>query len=167
MKSEDFAAELHRAEFNRQPINDAPNFELALHRKKPTGSDQTEFELQIPGYARVSVPRDAEHWTVDERRVSNVKEIAFPPMQPKDKAKTVWYLSIGIGGRIRRTVVIPGEPTFIPSTYPSEISFPPGSISIRELPADSSSATAKCVIVVSAAAYASSSESGRAQGRSV
>lgn len=101
MKTEPFAAELHRAEFQLEPVS-AGEYQLALHTGKPTGSDQTEQEVTLPGYARIAAARDAATWEVAGHSVSNAAALRFPTVTG-GKASAKW-LTLGIAGQIRRLI---------------------------------------------------------------
>lgn len=127
MKTDDFAAELHRAEFHRQALSAATAFDLALHSAKPAGKDQTEHEIRLAGYGRISIPRDSDHWAIDGHAARNSGLIRFPTIRAGTATAT--WLSIGIGGQIRRLVSIK-EPIELAANRRAE--FEPGKIEIND-----------------------------------
>lgn len=129
MQTNLFAAEQNRIEFNRAPPNSEPAYELALHSEKPETEYQASNEILLTGYARVSVPRDADHWRVKEKTVSNAALIRFPTITA-GRSVAAW-LSIGIGGRIRRMLPLK-EPVTLAQNR--RIEFEVGEISIETTP---------------------------------
>jgi hypothetical protein len=127
MKSDALVGELNRAEFTRQPLNSATAFSLALHTQQPDGEAQTRHEIALPGYARATVNRDADHWQIGPRHVSNARRIEFPTITG-GKATATW-LSIGIDGQIRRTMKL-DEPIKLAANR--RIEFAAGQIHIEE-----------------------------------
>lgn len=127
MKTDTFAAECHRAEFHLAGLDDAGHHDLALHTSKPAGEAQTDKEVALAGYARVRVPRRAGEWDVDGRKVSNANLVRFPTITA-GKATAQW-LSLGIGGRIRRLVEL-AEPIRLAANR--RVEFQPGEIVIVE-----------------------------------
>jgi hypothetical protein len=128
MKTETFAAELHRAEFQRDAINAAPAFQVALHTRRPEGDGQDEAEISLAGYARASAPRDAQTWTVEGRVARNAVLIRFPTIVSTRKQTARW-LSLGLGGRIRRLAELK-EP--IPMGLNRRVEIEPGMLEFEE-----------------------------------
>ena len=127
MKTDALAAELARAEFQRAAVNQAPAYQLALHTRRPESDDQSEAEISLRGYTRVAAPRDAATWTVEGRGASNAVLIRFPTITA-GRGQVTW-LSLGIGGRIRRLVAL-REPVALAMNR--RVEFEPGAIQIEE-----------------------------------
>lgn len=127
MKTDSLVAELARAEFQRAGVNPAPAYQLALHTRRPESEDQAEAEITLRGYTRVAAPRDAATWTVEGRATRNAVLIRFPTVTA-GRAKATW-LSLGIGGRIRRLVELT-EPVSL--ALNRRVEFEPGAIRIEE-----------------------------------
>lgn len=129
MKSETLIAEHNRAEFWREPISAAPTFQLALHSQKPEGLDQSEHELVLPGYGRVSVDRSRDAWTLEGASARNAKLVRFGTIL--SGRATVTWLSLGIGGQIRRLVKLESD---VQLGANRRIEFDAGEIEIEDLP---------------------------------
>lgn len=100
MKSRECSTQLNRLEFHGKPLPVNPNFTLALHYKKPEGGNQSSHELSdVPGYMRLLVPRDAEHWLVEGPKVINAKSLVFQRMWPQKKT-IITHTSLGVDGLI-------------------------------------------------------------------
>lgn len=127
MKTDSFCVEQNRVEFHRGVVTVAPSFDLALHTAKPENDDQRSKEVDLSGYARIAVMRDTNNWIVRGRKVTNALLVKFPTVT-KGKAKVKW-LSIGIGGKIRRLVELDTDIELKPNT---RIEFEPGEIEIEE-----------------------------------
>lgn len=127
MKTDSFCTEQNRVEFHRSAVTVTPTFDIALHTAKPEGDDQRSKEVDLAGYARVTVMRDTNNWIVRGRKVTNALLIKFPTVT-KGKAKAKW-LSIGISGKIRRLVELTEDVELKPNT---RVEFEPGEIEIVE-----------------------------------
>lgn len=101
MKTEQFAAELHRAEFHLSPVSSG-NYQIALHTSKPESAEQSENEVTLPGYARLEVARDTATWAVSGHLVSNATRLRFATITG-GKATAKW-LTLGLSGQIRRLI---------------------------------------------------------------
>jgi hypothetical protein len=110
MLSTEFANKMHKSEFFNRPAPDCdvPDFEIALHTSRPESADQTSNELVAEGYARCLVPRSVGWWYVRGPVVVNAQAIGFNPMSCPGGAVVTW-VSIGIGGRIRRAMELDDE----------------------------------------------------------
>jgi hypothetical protein len=129
MKTDAFAAESHRVEFHAAPAAAEPAHQLALHSRRPTGDDQAEGEITLPGYQRVSLTRGPQSWEVDGRVARNATLVRFPTIL-SGKAAAAW-LSIGMGGRIRRLVALKSP---VSLAMNRRVEFEPGDIEIEEMP---------------------------------
>lgn len=127
MKTDSFCAEEHKVEFQRGSANVAAVFDLALHVREPEGDVQGSNEVKNAGYARVQVRRDDKAWEVDGRVVRNLEVIVFPTIKSGQAMAT--HLSIGIEGKIRRTVKLKEAVRLVANR---RIEFDPGSIEIIE-----------------------------------
>lgn len=128
MKTDAFCLEQNRVEFNRGETNVTPLFELALHTDKPEGSDQSSKEVDLDGYERLPVMRSEAMWSVRGRTVTNASLFRFSTIKRGEKKAT--WLSIGIGGRIRRLVKLK-EPVELKANR--RVEFDPGEIEVMEL----------------------------------
>ena len=127
MKTEEFAAKTHRIEFWREAPAMAPMHQIALHSSKPVTDNQADAEITMPGYQRISVPREIKSWRVNGHRVSNAETLIFPVIL-SGKATATW-LSIGIGGQIRRLLKLE---TPAQLTMNRRVGFLPGEIEISD-----------------------------------
>lgn len=127
MKSDSFCEEFHRSEFHLDEMNSATSFELALHSTEPYTDDQSSNEIRNPGYSRIPVRRNAESWSVVKRRVSNATTISLPVI--RSGTVKVTHVSIGIAGRIRRSIKLQVPIELLPN---HRIEFEPGSLVIDE-----------------------------------
>ena len=129
MKTDAYAAETHRVEFWREAPAASPAHQLALHTRQPAGDDQSEAEISLPGYQRVAVQRDPQAWAIAGRAVRNAALVRFPTVLSGQE--TAAWLSLGIGGRIRRIARLKSP---VRLGMNRRVEFEPGEIVFEELP---------------------------------
>jgi hypothetical protein len=129
MKTETYAAEMHRVEFWREAPAASPVHQLALHISQPASDNQSEAEISLPGYQRVAVTRDAKSWQIAGRSVRNAVLVRFPTILSGNQ--TAAWISWGIGGRIRRLAKLK---TPVQLKMNHRIEFEPGELEIEEMP---------------------------------
>lgn len=129
MKTDAYAAELHRQEFWRETPPASPAHQLALHTRQPSGDSQSEAEISLAGYQRVSVPRDAASWAIAGRAARNAVLVRFHTILSGQE--TAVWLSLGIGGKIRRLAKLKSPMRL---GMNRRVEFEPGDIVFEELP---------------------------------
>lgn len=125
MKSTRYIQSINAAEFNGVTQRATYALDLALHYAIPETDDQSESEIDLPGYSRVRVASTPENWLLSGYLATNEKAIIFPPV---DGFATVVCFSLGVSGIIHRVIPLINPRKITPNEY---IRIPAGSIIIQ------------------------------------
>jgi hypothetical protein len=74
---------------------------VALHTADPgAGGTQSTNEAAYPGYARLSVPRDAAHWVVTGATAQPAATLSFPAATGGPETETWFSIAVPTGGTV-------------------------------------------------------------------